>query len=138
VAPNEVIPGMSPPEEPDFFSLSSDWVFRRGSLGSDVVCLQMRLNQLGYKAGPEDGVFSVATEAALKQFQAAVGLSRTGTTDKATTGALNGASLADHPAGKLKTPVAVGPVNPPPRKLTGDGPVDRCAQWLPNVLAGRK
>jgi len=138
VVPDEVIPGMSPPEEPDFFPLSSDWVFRRGSLGSDVICLQMRLNQLGYKAGPEDGVFAVATEAALKQFQAAVGLPRTGITDKATAGALNGASLADHPAGKALVPTPTGPVNPPPLKLTGDKPVDRCAQWLTNVLAGRK
>jgi carboxyl-terminal processing protease len=138
VAPDEVLSGMSPPQEPDFIPISDQWVFRRGSVGSDVVCLQMRLNQLGYKAGPEDGVFSAATEAALKEFQAAAKLPRTGVSDKATAGALNGASLADHPAGKPKAPVATGPANPSPPKLTGDKPVDRCAQWLNNVLAGKK
>src|SRR5688572_21453405 len=50
--------------------------------------VQHRLNQLGYKAGPEDGVMGGATRAALVAFQRAEGLPATGRVDRATIAAL--------------------------------------------------
>jgi peptidoglycan hydrolase-like protein with peptidoglycan-binding domain len=49
---------------------------------------QHRLNQLGYNAGPEDGVMGRATRAALMEFQRTERLSATGRLDRATVDAL--------------------------------------------------
>jgi peptidoglycan hydrolase-like protein with peptidoglycan-binding domain len=50
--------------------------------------VQHRLNQLGYHAGPEDGVMGPATRTALTSFQRAEGLPATGRADRATIAAL--------------------------------------------------
>jgi len=50
--------------------------------------VQRRLNQLGYNAGPEDGVMGQATRAALIEFQRVEGLAATGRLDRATIDAL--------------------------------------------------
>lgn len=42
--------------------------------GDDVEDLQQRLNQLGFNAGPEDGLFGPLTGLAVKEFQSNVGL----------------------------------------------------------------
>ena len=42
--------------------------------GDDVVDLQRRLNQLGFDAGSEDGIFGKATQAAVEEFQRNTGL----------------------------------------------------------------
>lgn len=42
--------------------------------GDDVVDLQLRLNQLGFDAGNEDGIFGRATQAAVEDFQRNTGL----------------------------------------------------------------
>lgn len=49
---------------------------------------QHRLNQLGYNAGPEDGVMGRATRAALMEFQRTERLPATGRLDRATVDAL--------------------------------------------------
>lgn len=53
-------------------------VLRNGDEGDDVVYVQRRLKELGYLSGSADGVFGNATEKALKEFQAANGLSADG------------------------------------------------------------
>ena len=50
--------------------------------------MQHRLNQLGYNAGPEDGIMGRATRTALLEFQRVEGLSTTGRLDRATIDAL--------------------------------------------------
>ena len=42
---------------------------RRGSVGADVMRLQQRLAQLGFDAGPPDGLFGSRTEQAVMAFQ---------------------------------------------------------------------
>ena len=56
----------------------------RGSKGAEVEALQRRLNELGYSVGAVDGQFGGKTEAAVRAFQAAAGLSATGIADGAT------------------------------------------------------
>jgi len=135
VVPDEVLTDRSlSSTDPPFVPVTSKWVFRRGARGSDVVILQVRLNSLGYPAGPEDGVYGLVTEKALKRFQAAVGLPRSGATDAATVAALNQAGLADHPAGRVAGGGQSGqqpePPGPPAPTVTGDKVLDRAIQWL--------
>ncbi|MGQ0751660.1 MAG: peptidoglycan-binding domain-containing protein [Betaproteobacteria bacterium] len=49
---------------------------------------QYRLNQLGYNAGPEDGIMGPATRAALMEFQRTERLPATGRLDRSTVAAL--------------------------------------------------
>ncbi|MGI5838074.1 MAG: S41 family peptidase [bacterium] len=42
--------------------------------GADVACLQQALNDLGFDAGPENGIYGPATVAAVESFQRAKGL----------------------------------------------------------------
>ncbi|MEO0453324.1 MAG: peptidoglycan-binding domain-containing protein [Verrucomicrobiota bacterium] len=49
-----------------------------------VAQAQRTLNEIGYHAGPVDGVFGPKTSAALSQFQSATGLPITGKLDSAT------------------------------------------------------
>lgn len=55
-----------------------------GDTGHWVMTLQADLNQLGYSAGPVDGVFGPKTEAGLKAFQSAHQLPVTGETNPVT------------------------------------------------------
>lgn len=52
--------------------------------GDDVVDLQQRLNQLGFDAGNEDGIFGDATQAAVEDFQRNMGLAVDGRVGPAT------------------------------------------------------
>ncbi len=52
--------------------------------GDDVVELQQRLNQLGFDAGNEDGIFGVATQAAVEEFQRNMGMAVDGRAGPAT------------------------------------------------------
>ena len=54
---------------------SSSSTLKVGSTGSDVKRLQQRLKDLGYLSGSVDGDFGAATEQAVRDFQAANGLS---------------------------------------------------------------
>ncbi len=144
VVPDEILAERgSPSADPPFTPVSDRWVFRRGAMGSDVIALQSRLNALGYSAGPEDGVLGSTTEKALKQFQAAVGLPRSGATDSATVAALNQARLADHPAGRAAGGGQSGPSGLPAQppgptapEVTGDRVMDRAIQWLGEGIEG--
>jgi peptidoglycan hydrolase-like protein with peptidoglycan-binding domain len=62
---------------------------RYGSIGADVTALQQALIGAGIRPrGGADGVFGAATAAALKQYQAARGLTPSGVVDEATANAL--------------------------------------------------
>jgi N-acetylmuramoyl-L-alanine amidase len=50
------------------------WHARRMMRGDDVLELQHRLNQLGFDAGLEDGIFGPLTQSAIEEFQRNVGL----------------------------------------------------------------
>jgi N-acetylmuramoyl-L-alanine amidase len=56
--------------------------------GDDVTSLQDRLHELGYDAGPVDGVFGTETEVGLRAFQRDYGLTSDGTCGPATLRAL--------------------------------------------------
>src|SRR4051812_44370522 len=56
--------------------------------GDDVTSLQERLHELGYDAGPVDGVFGAETEVGLRTFQRDYGLTSDGTCGPATLRAL--------------------------------------------------
>lgn len=142
VTPDEIIgaPAAAGPE-PGYIPVSDRWVFSRGAVGSDIVNLQLRLNQLGYNAGPEDGVFGLATLRALKTFQSAVGVVPSGVTDGPTVAAINQARIADHPAGRNAGDGGSGGAgDPPPEErppapeVTGDQVTDRAYQWLGEQL----
>jgi N-acetylmuramoyl-L-alanine amidase len=56
--------------------------------GDDVKELQQRLNQLGFDAGPEDGIFGPLAQAAVEEFQRNVGLDIDGVVGASTVEAL--------------------------------------------------
>src|SRR5918997_1652275 len=60
----------------------------RPTRGDDVINLQDRLHELGYDAGPVDGVFGPETEVGLRSFQRDYGLTADGTCGPATLRAL--------------------------------------------------
>jgi N-acetylmuramoyl-L-alanine amidase len=60
----------------------------RPTRGDDVTGLQERLHELGYDAGPVDGVFGSETEVGLRNFQRDYGLTADGTCGPATLRAL--------------------------------------------------
>ncbi|SDF63341.1 N-acetylmuramoyl-L-alanine amidase [Blastococcus fimeti] len=60
----------------------------RAVRGDDVINLQERLHELGYDAGPVDGVFGADTEGGLRRFQRDYGLTSDGTCGPATLRAL--------------------------------------------------
>jgi hypothetical protein len=64
---------------------------RNGSRGDAVRALQEKLNSLGYNSGAADGIFGVKTEAAVKQFQKAKGLTADGIVGVKTSAALENA-----------------------------------------------
>lgn len=62
---------------------------QQGEKGCEVVLLQARLHAAGYYDGPIDGVFGPKTNAAVKRFQQAKGLSVDGVAGSRTRSALN-------------------------------------------------
>lgn len=64
------------------------WHSRAPMRGDDVRELQHRLNQLGFDAGPEDGIFGPLTQGAVEEFQRNIGLPVDGTVGPATVSAL--------------------------------------------------
>ena len=62
---------------------------RPGMTGSSVVALQQALAQLGYDAGGADGNYGSGTTQAVKEFQAAQGLTEDGVAGPATLAAIN-------------------------------------------------
>ncbi len=58
-------------------------------VGLDVLAVQQRLNDLGYRAGPENGYFGGALRIAVEQFQKDHSLSVTGMAEQQTLTALN-------------------------------------------------
>ncbi len=64
------------------------WHSRRMMRGDDVRELQHRLNQLGFDAGAEDGVFGPLARAAVEEFQRNVGLDVDGVAGPSTVAAL--------------------------------------------------
>ncbi len=129
----DVIVEEPPPPEPIFqlILLPTRWTYRVGHAGSDVLLLQARLRQLGYDAGPEDGVFGKETEAALKAFERRAGLVVDGVADPATCRALNTARLQDHPGGESASPPGT-PGGAPP----ADPVLDRGLEVLRGLLGG--
>lgn len=67
--------------------------------GDDVVELQRRLNQFGFDAGTEDGIFGEATQAAVEDFQRNAGLAVDGRVGPATIDQLNRLRRAHQRAG---------------------------------------
>lgn len=63
-------------------------VLRKGSKGDSVKALQILLNGYGYSCGTADGDFGAKTEAAVKKFQKAHGLTADGIVGQATWNAL--------------------------------------------------
>ena len=61
-----------------------------GSKGAEVTKLQTQLKKLGYFSGNTTGYYGSITEAAVKKFQSAKGISKTGTVGPITTKALSG------------------------------------------------
>lgn len=70
---------------------------RNGSRGSAVTALQEMLNGLGFESGKADGIFGPKTEAAVKRFQEANGLTVDGIAGEQTltTLAMRAAQMAD-------------------------------------------
>jgi len=81
-----------------------------------VVDLQKKLASHGFSAGAADGVFGPRTEAAVRSFQRARGLSADGIVGPKTWGALNGAP-SQRPPTNPGGPTGPGPITPP----TGPG-----------------
>ena len=91
--------GKPEPEKPDTSKPTESVVFnlRRGSKGADVTKLQTALNALGYDCGAADGIFGAKTEAAVRAFQKAKGLTVDGIAGKATQAALYTSEDAPQP-----------------------------------------
>jgi murein DD-endopeptidase MepM/ murein hydrolase activator NlpD len=70
-------------------------VLRVGLNGADVHALQDRLASLGYDAGAADGAFGPKTDAAVRAFQAAMGMTVDGLVGRQTKTALVGLSHTD-------------------------------------------
>lgn len=78
--PNIVSPSPISPISPE----TSPILFTKGDKGSKIRTLQTRLNQLGYEAGPVDGIFGNKTKSAVEQFQLAMELPTSGLVDENT------------------------------------------------------
>jgi len=83
-------------------------VLEVGVSGYDVRVLQQVLTNLGYSVGTIDGHFGPATEAAVKTFQAAFGITPDGRVGRTTKTALSGLSYSD-PTGEVLSVGSTGP-----------------------------
>ncbi|MDQ3973001.1 MAG: peptidoglycan-binding protein [Actinomycetota bacterium] len=75
------------------------WRSRTMMRGDDVRELQHRLNQLGFDAGPEDGIFGPLAQAAVEEFQRNVGLNVDGVAGPETVELLRGLQRQHHSGG---------------------------------------
>lgn len=85
--------------------------------GRDVLQLQKALKSLGFNPGPLDGVFGPATERALREFQASVGIQQDGILGPATLKRLSemsvsfgSSSVVDYPSRRMEAHVLDGTV----------------------------
>ena len=85
-------------EESAEVEVAQDIILQKGSKGDDVKKLQQRLIELNYLSGGADGDFGGKTEAALKVFQSACGLTADGVANAAV---LEKLYAADAPKAKV-------------------------------------
>lgn len=90
-------------EEYDSFTFTPADTLRKGATGEHVRWLQRSLLELGYDLDA-DGIFGKGTEAAVKAFQKANGLTADGIAGKKTYAALKSASVKDESAEDPKPP----------------------------------
>ena len=83
-------------------------VLALGVVGYDVRVLQQILTNLGYSVGTIDGRFGASTEAAVKAFQSAFGITPDGRVGRTTKTALAGLSFSD-PTGDILSVGSTGP-----------------------------
>jgi membrane fusion protein, multidrug efflux system len=82
--------------EPEANGADADQTQQQAALGADdVSAVQQRLNDLGFDAGPVDGVMGERTRDALSDFQEQNGLPATGELDRASLDSLMGTDAAD-------------------------------------------
>ena len=93
---------------------------RNGDQGTDVAYVQQRLRDLGYLSGRADGIFGNATERAVRDFQAANGLTADGVVGPRTMRALESTSARPQSAAVGDTSRAT-PM-PTPRSYTASTP----------------
>lgn len=79
--------------------MAGDPMLRRGSKGPDVERLQRQLAAAGFDPGGSDGIFGAKTEAAVRAFQSARGLSADGIVGPKTWAALAGTQPGPEPSG---------------------------------------
>ena len=75
------------------------WHSRTAMRGDDVMDLQHRLNQLGFDAGVEDGIFGPTTRSAVVEFQGNVGLDMDGIVGARTLEAIHRLHRGHHAGG---------------------------------------
>jgi membrane fusion protein, multidrug efflux system len=81
--------------EPEANGAAADQPQQQADLGSDdVLAVQHRLNDLGFEAGPADGVIGERTREALRHYQEQNDLPATGELDQASFGRLMGSDAA--------------------------------------------
>lgn len=105
--------------KPPASSGGSGPTLREGAKGEPVRALQKRLNTLGFNAGTADGAFGPKTEAAVKAFQRAKGLTADGVVGPKTWDKLGikvSGPVTQGPGGGGK--VVTGYVNGTPRNIT--------------------
>jgi peptidoglycan hydrolase-like protein with peptidoglycan-binding domain len=105
--------------KPPASSGGSGPTLREGARGEPVRALQNRLNQLGFNAGTADGAFGPKTEAAVKAFQRAKGLTADGIVGPKTWDKLGikvSGPVTNGPGGGGR--VVTGYVNGTPRNIT--------------------
>jgi membrane fusion protein, multidrug efflux system len=85
-----------PEAEPEANGAGGDQPRRQAGLGSDdVLAVQQRLNELGFDAGPADGVMGERTREALRLYQEQNDLPPTGELDRVSFDSLMGGDAAD-------------------------------------------
>lgn len=92
LVPNIDVPPPPAPKIPAFAAVGTR-TLHQGEIGLDVLGVQQRLNFLGFKPGPEDGIYGPETEAGAAAFAASAHLPvPSGTLTKAFQSALNAAT----------------------------------------------
>jgi len=96
---------------------------RNGDEGTDVAHVQQRLRELGYLSGRADGIFGNATERAVRDFQAANGLTADGVVGARTLAMLDSPSAkSKSAAGSAGADTSRATAVPAPRTYTASTP----------------